>query len=528
MAAAYHADQPYGLSIQQSRPRRTNTDATDGDVELWAYPTGSFPSIKPLMVKKNELGPDISHIGERTVASRTPSPTLSERRELRTGVFDWKSLRSLRFWFRREWLWYYVAFFIICVVTALVTLYHKQIVHWLTPVTRWLHDLKYGWLVPIAILFIISFPPLFGHEIVAILCGLVWGLWVGFGIVCIGTFLGEVGNFYAFKWCCRARGEKLEKTKLSYACLAKVVRDGGFTIALTARLSAIPGHFTTAVFSACGMGIVVFSLAAILSLPKQLITVYLGVMLEQSSDGTSDTKSRLISDIVLGVTFLITVAAMWYIYHRMNKAKPDVIYERRKARQAKNLVLYKNPFASQSTSTFDSCAHLNDIPVTTPISASYVNNSSSTSHLQVPQPRRIPSNFNRLYDVSSSDEVRWDMAPMQHAKEEEMAGYPISPMASSETIVAPHQDNSRLKDDNAWYDHDEAYGGMHEDTPSTVHERIEPRARPSLHSPPPIPKSLQPRHQPSSLALAGDTNRNRSEHATWIPAQPLPPSMTGT
>jgi len=36
---------------------------------------------------------------------------------------------------------------------------------------------------------------LFGHEIVAILCGLVWGLWIGFAVVAAGTFLGEVGNF---------------------------------------------------------------------------------------------------------------------------------------------------------------------------------------------------------------------------------------------------------------------------------------------------------------------------------------------
>lgn len=48
----------------------------------------------------------------------------------------------------------------------------------------------------------------------------------------------------AFKYCCRARGEKLEKSKLSYGCLATVVRDGGFKIALIARLSAIPGHCT--------------------------------------------------------------------------------------------------------------------------------------------------------------------------------------------------------------------------------------------------------------------------------------------
>ena len=49
-----------------------------------------------------------------------------------------------------------------------------------------------GWAIPIGILFVLSFPPLFGGEVICLLCGLVWGLWVGFGIVCAGTFLGEV------------------------------------------------------------------------------------------------------------------------------------------------------------------------------------------------------------------------------------------------------------------------------------------------------------------------------------------------
>lgn len=34
----------------------------------------------------------------------------------------------------------------------------------------------------------------------------------------------------------------MEKTKMYYACLARVVREGGFKVALIARLSAIPGH----------------------------------------------------------------------------------------------------------------------------------------------------------------------------------------------------------------------------------------------------------------------------------------------
>ncbi|EKM77274.1 hypothetical protein AGABI1DRAFT_130686 [Agaricus bisporus var. burnettii JB137-S8] len=265
----------------------------------------------------------------------TPSPTPSEEKEMKTGAIDWKSVTNWRFWIRKEWIWYYVALVVILVIVALMTIYHKQIVHWLTPVTRWLHDLSFGWIVPIAVLFVISFPPLFGHEIVAVLCGLVWGLWIGFGIVAAGTFLGEVGNFYAFKYCCRSRGEKLERTSIFYACLSKVVRDGGFKIALIARLSAIPGHFTTAIFSTCGMGIIVFSIAAILSLPKQFITVYLGVLLEQSADGTETSTSRVISGVVLGITTLITFVAMWYIYHLMNKVKPEVIYLRRKTRQIK-------------------------------------------------------------------------------------------------------------------------------------------------------------------------------------------------
>ena len=34
---------------------------------------------------------------------------------------------------------YYVAFIIILVITALVSIYHTQIVHWLRPVADWMH-----------------------------------------------------------------------------------------------------------------------------------------------------------------------------------------------------------------------------------------------------------------------------------------------------------------------------------------------------------------------------------------------------
>lgn len=48
--------------------------------------------------------------------------------------------------------------------------------------------------------------------------------------------------------------------------------------------------------------------------------------------GQSNTRDTIIKDVVLGATTLITFGAMWYIYHKMNQAKPRVIYDRRKAR----------------------------------------------------------------------------------------------------------------------------------------------------------------------------------------------------
>ncbi|KAN0133420.1 SNARE associated Golgi domain containing protein [Lactarius tabidus] len=297
--------------------------------------------------------------------SRTPSPTPSEAAELaRDGVIDWKTMRSWRFWLRREWLWYYVLAVLVTTITLFLTVFHHQIVDKLTPLAHKVKALPGGWSIPIVILFILSFPPLFGHEIVAILCGIVWGLWLGFAIVAAGTFLGELGNFYAFKYCCHARGEKLEKTNLKYSCLARVVREGGLKIAVIARYSAIPGHFTTAVFSTCGMSVWTFAAAAFLSLPKQLATVYIGVIIGVNGQKET-TPQRIASYSVITLTVIITIAAARYILRELKRVKPDVIYARRKARQAK-LELgssYYNNNESTTLSTFNPNPSDSDIPL---------------------------------------------------------------------------------------------------------------------------------------------------------------------
>ncbi|KAJ3969958.1 hypothetical protein EV361DRAFT_918341 [Lentinula raphanica] len=463
------------------------------------YPPANMQPKPPSAL--DATGPPLSanlHIDPRPGLNRTPSPTPSEAKELQTGAIDFKAMMNWRFWIRREWLWYYVALVVISIITVLITIFHDQIVDWLTPFTQWLHGIKFGWLVPIGILFVISFPPLFGHEIVAILCGLVWGLWPGFGIVAAGTFIGEIGNFYAFKYCCRARGEKMEKTKISYACLAKVVRDGGFKVALIARLSAIPGHFTTAVFSTCGMNIFVFSIAAILSLPKQFITVYLGVILGEAS-GQETTKQKLISDGVVAVTLFVTIAACWYLMRKMNQVKPDVIYARRKARQAKlnNDSMYSTPNLSGSD-VYNPNASDSNIPLT-----------AKNQQFGYGGGQKQPYPFSSEYQRSSISNIVYAPKPQHRYSPENRYGNEDPELG----YVAPGATNSspynytptRQTSDEVGYD---AAGQAGVDSAASSHH-ASPRIPPGVSI---LPRTQSPESIPSSQSIS----HNRS---------PPPPSL---
>jgi hypothetical protein len=125
-------------------------------------------------------------------------------------------------------------FLILLVLVAIITLlivFNSQIVHGLQPAANWMHrcagsrpalnkvcwgyaiySTPGGWLIPIAVLIILSFPPvgcaqtvllpslstttqLLGHEIVLILVGFTWGLGVGAGIAFAGTLIGEIITF---------------------------------------------------------------------------------------------------------------------------------------------------------------------------------------------------------------------------------------------------------------------------------------------------------------------------------------------
>lgn len=429
-------------------------------------PYGHDPSYQPYATQSGQDARD---------TLRTPSPSPSEIAALnQTKMFDIKKILSKEKIFSKQYFIYYVVAIVVIIFALLIWIYDKQIVRAIQPAANWMHNLSFGWLIPIAIFFVISFPPLFGHEILAIVVGLVWGVWVGFAITAAGTLLGEIGNFFAFKYFLKSYADKKEKSNIQYACLSKLVREGGFKIALIVRYSAVPGHFTTAIFAVCGMNIFVFIAAAILSMPKQFVTVYIGTLLEEDANGTANTRNTILSYVVAGITTIVTVAAMWYIQKEVNRVKPDVIYARRKARQAGlngSSGFYQNVDA---TGTFDDAvfnparSDLSLAPSDAPYDPPYqqwdkqgraVGFTTAEPQVYAPQPRRVnealDSSLTTLRGESvtptgrerqqSTDSVGWELRtsptelqsfPLHTLQELEPVGPLENPFETEETSEA--------------------------------------------------------------------------------------------
>lgn len=61
---------------------------------------------------------------------------------------------------------------VLLVLFILFEVYKSSFEQWVTPLTDWLDDREaWSWVIPVVILLILSFPPLFGHEIVLLVVG---------------------------------------------------------------------------------------------------------------------------------------------------------------------------------------------------------------------------------------------------------------------------------------------------------------------------------------------------------------------
>ncbi|GJN91112.1 hypothetical protein Rhopal_004130-T1 [Rhodotorula paludigena] len=249
---------------------------------------------------------------------------------------DWKKSARKAF-ARKYWIWWIITI-ILTVCILLLSIYRDWIVEKFEPHKDAIADNKWSWVIPIVVLIILSIPPLGGHEIVLLVVGLIWGMWIGFGLAAAGTFIGEILCFWLFKYFFTGYAVKIEQSSIFYACIARLMRNGGIWIIIIIRFSAVPGHVVTAVQSTVGMSIWIYSIAVLVSMPKQLVLVVLGHMFTVNADTSTPQEVRnqkIISWSVLVGTGIATMVSLYIVYMRARKLYPEVLRDMEEAAASK-------------------------------------------------------------------------------------------------------------------------------------------------------------------------------------------------
>jgi len=249
---------------------------------------------------------------------------------------NWK--QTLRNSFQRKYWGWWLLLLVIIILSSILSSYHTKVALYLKPYQAQIRAASWSWIIPTILLIIVSFPPLFGHELIILISGMIWGLWIGFAIACAGTFLGEITTFYAFKHLIGQRSARVEAESVTYASLAKLMRDGGLGMVILVRASAMPGHVCTAMQATIGIGVWVFTVACVVTLPKQFALVYVGVMLgdpgldpkdplrvQNSAKNSRDQQAHhRISAAVFLITAFFTLLSAYIVWMRLRKIRPLV------------------------------------------------------------------------------------------------------------------------------------------------------------------------------------------------------------
>lgn len=197
---------------------------------------------------------------------------------------------------------------------------HKLQSH-LGPLANKMERIPLAWLALSALIAIVSIPPLFGHELLAIIAGYVYGQKLGFAILTISSVVGESMVYFAFRFWLRSYLDSFRKKyRRNYSVFVQVVESGGLRMLWAIRMSVIPPHFSTPLFSSLqNITWWKWMLANILASPVKFYPpVFAGTLLRDKRNNS------VIGDVAFIGSTLITVMVLLYIRHNFIKKKLEM------------------------------------------------------------------------------------------------------------------------------------------------------------------------------------------------------------
>lgn len=228
----------------------------------------------------------------------------------------WQRYKNLGIW-GKLFIWFLIIFYI--GLSTVLILKGAVIAQAMYDVAQKLSHMKYGWLVILGSMVVISFPPMMGHTTIVTLCGFAYGM-KGFFIALAGTVLGAAIAFVVLRFLFSRRLRKWSATNDKWTALETVVKSKGLPLVVLIRLSPMPPwvYANTLFASIHTVALWQFIVATFCLSPKLLLLTLIGSRLAPLSDGEQRKgmdKQTMIIDAGLAIGgILLGIAASVIVY----------------------------------------------------------------------------------------------------------------------------------------------------------------------------------------------------------------------
>jgi len=187
-----------------------------------------------------------------------------------------------------------------------------------------LSHMKYGWLIILGFMVLISFPPMTGHTTIVTLCGFAYGM-KGFFLGLAGSVLGATIAFVVLRFLFSKRLRRWSITNDGWTALETVVKTKGLPLVILIRMSPMPPwvYANTLFASIHTVALWQFVVATFFLTPKLLLHTFIGSRLAPLSDGEQreemDTQTKIINGCLAGGGIILGIVASVVVYRLVQR-----------------------------------------------------------------------------------------------------------------------------------------------------------------------------------------------------------------
>jgi len=233
----------------------------------------------------------------------------------------WQRYKKLGIW-GKLFIWFLIAFYI--TLAVVIILKGAVIAQAMYDLAQKLSQMKYGWLIILGIMILISFPPMLGHTTIVTLCGFAYGM-KGFYLGLAGSVLGAAVAFVVLRFLFSKRLRRWSATNDKWTALETVVKAKGLPLVILIRMSPLPPwvYANTLFASIHTVALWQFVIATLFLSPKLLLHTFIGSRLAPLSDGKQreemDTQTKIINGCLVGGGLLLGVIASVVVYRLVQR-----------------------------------------------------------------------------------------------------------------------------------------------------------------------------------------------------------------